>query len=81
VGDDVRALERVLAQKIGHGRVRGAFAIDKQAQPLALEKGDAPTVAVVVGGATAALQAAEAELGVGRGGAVESEQLAHRRVA
>ena len=51
--------------------------VDEQAQTLALEEGYAPAIGMVVGGTAALAEAGEAEARVGRGGAVESEQLAH----
>ena len=51
--------------------------IHEQAQALAFEEGDAPAVRMMIGGAAALAESGEAEARVGRGGAVESEQLAH----
>lgn len=77
VGDDVAALDRVLAYQLGDGRVDGALVADEVAQALVLEEGDAPAVRMVAGIARPLGEPREAEAHVGGRVAVHSKQLAH----
>ncbi len=77
VGDDVAALDRVLADQLGHGGGDRALMVDEVAQSLFLEERDAPAVGVVPGIARALCEAAEAKAHIGRGIAIHSKKLAH----
>jgi hypothetical protein len=55
----------------------GGLVIDEGAHPGALEEGDAPAIAVMVGQPATGGKAGEAEDDVGGGVAVHPEKLAH----
>ncbi|MCY1370791.1 hypothetical protein D9M69_578970 [compost metagenome] len=77
MGDDVLALERVFLQKLRHRRPGRTLVVHKQPQAATFKESYAPAVGVFTGVAAALAETGEAERGVGGGGAVESEQLAH----
>ena len=77
VGDDVAALDRLLAYQLGDGRVDGALVADEVAQALVFEEGDAPAVRMVAGIARPLGEPRKAEAHVGGRVAVHSKQLAH----
>ena len=66
MSDDVERFDRVALDQIGHLRFAGGVHVEKRAAALALKKGDAPVVAVVVGQTTTAAEALEGETDIGR---------------
>ena len=81
VGNDVLALQRVVLQELGNGRLGRTLVVHKEPQTLAFKKRNPPAVGMVVGAAAALAKAGEAERSVGGGGAVETEKLALDRDA
>ena len=77
VRNDILTFNRIAPDELGHGRFTSLLVIHKMPHPHPFEKGNAPTIGVMVGDTASLRKATETESRISGRVAIHAQKLAH----